>query len=269
MMNRFTLVSVTSLLFIAPSAFAFTPPNLQNLDSGQVDAVFKDFGANLIFKPLEPASTYSTIAGFSFGIIGTLTDSSAIRNNIPGTDSLSYVPDAQIYLGAQLPLGLAAEFGFFPTYSVGGFKVHSVGGDLKWTMSEVLAAKKEVPVDVAFRAMVTNSGISYGQTISGVSDTISYATTSWGTNFSISKKIALLEPYIGLGYIHTSGTLSDTGSITLFQQSVSLTDSFSDTNSGVWFYGGLQLNFILCNFTAEYDDIYGVGAGAIKFGFKF
>jgi hypothetical protein len=247
---------------------AFSPPNLSNLDSDQVDAVFKDFGTSFVFRPLEPASDYGKITGFSFGVIGTLSSSADIRNNISGTSGLSYMPNAQIYLGMQLPKGFAAEVGFFPTLSVGGFKGHSVGGDIKWTLSDS-GMGSYLPFNVALRAMYTASGLSYGQTVSGVNDTITYSGSSYGTNLSISKKILFIEPYVGLGYVHTSSTLSNTGTVTLYQQSVSQTDSFSDGDGGVWLYAGVQFWFLLPAITVEYDDMYGIGAGSVKFSFKF
>ena len=264
------ILSVTLLLLAGPGseALAFSPPTLTNLGSAQVDAVLTDFGANFVFRPLEPASSYGRIWGLSVGVIGSLADSSAIRANIPGTEGLKYTPNAEIYLGAQFPLGIAAEFGFFPSLSVGGFKIHSIGGDLKWTFTDLVKAKS-LPVDVALRVMYAGAGLSYAQTISGVADTISYSSSSFGTNLSVSKKFLLLEPYLGLGYLHTSSTLSDTGAITLFQSTVSLTDSFSDTHGGIWFYAGLQFTLLIATFSAEYDDMYGVSAGAIKVAFRF
>jgi hypothetical protein len=259
---------VISIAGVRPG-FAFSPPNLSNLDSNQVDAVFKDFGTGFVFRPLEPASDYGKIMGFSFGVIGSLSSSSDIRNTIPDTSGLSYMPNAEIYLGVQAPLGLAGELGFLPSLSIGGFKVHSIGGDIKWTLNDVSQDVSRFPFSLAFRAMIASSGLSYGQTVSGVSDTISYSSLSYGTNLSISKRILFIEPYVGAGYVRTNSTLSNTGSVTLFQTSVSLTDSFSDSNSGVWLYGGVQLWLLFPAVTLEYDDIYGAGAASVKVSFKF
>jgi hypothetical protein len=254
--------------FKALPALAFSPPNLSNLDSDQVDAVFKDFGTSFVFRPLEPASEYGKITGFSFGVIGTLSSSSDIRNNISGTSGLSYMPNAQIYLGMQLPKGFAVEFGFFPSLTIGGFKGHSVGGDVKWTLNDSKMGGR-MPFNLAIRAMYTASGLSYGQTVSGVSDTITYSASNYGGNLSISKKILFIEPYVGIGYVGTNNTLSNTGTVTLYQQSVSLTDSFSDSNGGTWFYAGVQVWFLVPAVTVEYDNMYGVGAGSVKVSFKF
>jgi hypothetical protein len=228
--------------FKALPALAFSPPNLSNLDSDQVDAVFKDFGTSFVFRPLEPASEYGKITG--------------------------YMPNAQIYLGMQLPKGFAVEFGFFPSLTIGGFKGHSVGGDVKWTLNDSKMGGR-MPFNLAIRAMYTASGLSYGQTVSGVSDTITYSASNYGGNLSISKKILFIEPYVGIGYVGTNNTLSNTGTVTLYQQSVSLTDSFSDSNGGTWFYAGVQVWFLVPAVTVEYDNMYGVGAGSVKVSFKF
>jgi hypothetical protein len=128
---------------------------------------------------------------------------------------------------------------------------------------------KLLPLDVAARVMYSSTSMSYTQTVTTpapATDTLSLSTHSFGVNVSASKKLIILEPFAGLGWMSQSGTLSNTGNIPLF--STALTNSNSASNSGLWAFGGLQFKLLILNITAEYDSMMGISSESIKVGFK-
>lgn len=265
MKNKLLSIIALVLAFSASQAKAQVP-NLQNLNLPQLDSVFKVFGADLAFKPLEPASAYGDYFGFSFGVIGTLASTKKIKSEISGI-SLNYAPGGDIYLGVQAPFGLALELGFIPALTVKDIRLEKYGGDVKWTVNKVFF--DWLPVDVALRGMYTRGQVQYKQTISGIQDMIDYNTAVYGVNASVSKQLLFIEPYLGLGWVRQDATLGNTGRITLFNRTITAQNSFEKKLSSVWYYGGVQFHIFFGNLTAQYDNMFGVHTYSAKVGFKF
>lgn len=261
----FRLICLFSLGSAFQSALA-SPPNLSNLSSTQVSSVFKTFGSNFAFRPLEPASSYGKKWGLSFGLIGGLTSANAINSSIPGTN-LSQVPSANIFFGLQGPNGLALELGILPQMAMNGFSFNSFGGNLKWTLSDNI--RKPFPVDIAIRLMFSYTSMSYSETISGATDTVSLFTKVKGTNISVSKKLLIFEPYVGAGVIEETGTLSSKGAISLFNSSVTANNSYTSTMSSSWLYAGMQTKLLFLTISGQYDSMFGISTETLKVAFKF
>lgn len=265
MKNKFLALMALFLGLSATPAKADVP-NLQNLNLPQLDSVFKVFGADLAFKPLEPASAYGDYFGFSFGVIGTLASTKKIKDEISGV-TLSYAPGGDIYLGAQAPFGLALELGFIPAITVKDIRLEKYGGDLKWTVNKVFF--EWLPVDVALRGMFTRGQVQYKQTISGIEDTIDYDTSLYGFNVAVSKSFWFVEPYAGIGWVRQDASLGNTGRITLFNRTITAANTFEKKLSSVWYYAGAQFHIFFGNLTAQYDNMFGVHTYSAKVGFKF
>ena len=270
MVKHFTLalgfVFATSAL--QSQAFGGVTPNFTNLDQAQTTAVLKTFGANFTFRPIDTASNYGKNFGIAVGIGGGVTSGTAITDatGLP----VSQIPNANIILGLQLPRGFAVEVGFLPKLSLSGLNFNSWGGDLKWNVGAGLG--RSLPVELAARVMYSNTSMSYTQTVTTpapATDTLSLSTHSFGVNVSASKRLILLEPFVGLGWMSQSGTLSNTGNIPLFNTSLTNASSYNSSNSGLWAYGGLQLKLLILNITAEYDSMMGISSESVKVGFKF
>jgi hypothetical protein len=259
---------LTSLVSLVAPARAGVTPTLQNLDSSQTTAVLKTFGANFAFRPLETPSDYGRNLGFAIGLGGGLTSASAITEAIPGV-TMSQIPNANVILGLQLPKGFGIEAGFLPQVSVSGLSFNSWGGDVKWNAGAGLG--KLLPVDVAVRAMYSKTSMSYSQTVTSpapATGTIALSTQAWGVNVSASKKLPLIEPYAGFGWISQTGELSQTGSLSLFNTSLTTSNSWSTTNSGLWAFAGLQVRLFVFNLTTQYDSQMGIGTTSVKLGLK-
>lgn len=256
-----------ALTALIPSVvFAASIPELQNLNLPQLDSVFKVFGSDLVYRPLEPASTHVDILGFSIGAIGGLTSTKKIKNELSGV-SINYIPAGDIYLGVHGPFGLALELGLIPSIKVKGIELQQYGGDVKWTINKVFF--ESLPVDVAIRGMFAKAQIKYKETISGIEDTIDYDSTLYGFNVAISKQLLFIEPYVGVGYVRQKATIGNTGQLTLINTSITQAKSFDKSLGSAWYYGGIQFHIFAANLTAQYDNSFGVPTYSAKVGFKF
>lgn len=265
--NLFLTVGLLLALQSSPSAQAASPPNLQNLNLPQLDSVFKVFGADMIFRPLEPASSHVDVFGVSFGAVAGLTSTKKVKSEISGVD-INYIPAGDIYVGLHGPFGLALELGFIPALTLKDIKLEQYGGDLKWTINKVFFGEW-LPVDVALRAMYSSANILYKQTINGVADVIDYSTKLYGFNLSASKQLLFIEPYAGIGWIKQEANLSNTGTIRLFETSITASNSIDKNIGTAWLFAGVQFHIFMANLTAEYSNIFGVHTYATKLGFKF
>lgn len=266
-MKNSILALITTLFALSPAtAFAASTPDLQNLNLPQLDSVFKVFGAEMVYRPLEPASTHVDLLGFSVGLVAGATSTKKVKNEISGVN-INYIPAADLYLGVHGPWGLALELGLLPRIKVKGIDLQQYAGDVKWTINKVFF--EWLPVDVAVRGMFSTAQIKYAETINGVNDTIDYDTTLFGGNLAVSKQFFFLEPYAGIGYVRQDATLGNTGTIRLFNTDVTAANSLDKKNGSVWFYGGIQFHIFAANLTAEYDNAFGVPTYSAKVGVKF
>lgn len=266
MKKTILLILLAAITSSSPRAFADGNPKLNNLTLPQVDEVFKTFGAALSFRALEPASSYGKIWGISGGIIGGAVNAKGIKDTIPGAGNINWIPTGDIFVGAQAPLGLAFEGGFIPSISIGSAKLQKYGGNIRWTINEVFFTS--LPLDVAVRAGYNTAKVSYDQTISGVLDKITYNSKQYSGQLMGSKKLWIFEPYMGLGLIKQSADLGNSGSVTLYNTTVSLSNTLSKDYSTFWFTGGMQVRVLFMTLSGQFDSMFGTQVYSAKLGFK-
>ncbi|MGE4233768.1 MAG: DUF6588 family protein [Bacteriovoracia bacterium] len=261
-LKLFLLLAVFNLVPFSANAGA---PAFTNLTPAQTDAAFKNFAAAFSFKPMEPASHYGMM-GFSFGVIASLASTSVIKDAIPGGSFPSYLPSADIYLGFQLPAGVALEGGFVPNIKAGSTKLSKQGINLKWVPT---ATMMMLPVSVAIRGTYSRSKISYQQTKDSVTADVTYKGSYYGANASVGLPIPFIEPYAGIGFIHDSSTLGVSGSATFFDQNYTSSSTANSEHTSFWFYAGAELKLAFLTLTPQYDHMFESNVYSAKLGFKF
>lgn len=259
--SKIRVLLATFVFFSFNLSFADVP-NLSGLNLSQVDNVFETFATTLAFRPLEPASPYGKFFGLSLGVIGSTTSASRISGSIPGVN-INSIPAGDIFIGLSFPFGLGLELGFIPNINRGGIRLMQKGSSLRWSPTALLSDRPAC--DFAIRLLRASASLGYVQTISGVKDTISFDTTMSGFNLELSKRfLYLFEPFISFGFMHQDSTLANTGSVTLFNNTITLSNTYSKQSSSAVFNVGMQLHFLILAVTGEFERMFGTNTMALK-----
>lgn len=260
--------------FLIPLIFVINAnagtPNLQNLNLNQADTVLENFGAALLFRSVEPPSSYASIFGLTFGFVGAVTSADKINTALNLSSKIPAIPVVDIFTGVQLPLGLAIETGFLPKAKVGSFSARRFGANIKWTFTDLALRRKiKVPFHAALRVGFTSTSLSYGQVIAGVQDTVKFESKSFQTQLAFSRQFGIVEPYMGLGYVRQDTSLSNTATASVDLYNFTTALSYGVQKGSFWFNTGAELKLLFMTLAAEYHNTYAVSSGVAKLGFKF
>jgi hypothetical protein len=264
----FVLIAGFYSVLFSVSAFAGNTPNISNLTQAEADSIAKNFGNAIVFRSIEPPSSNGKIWGFGIGIGADLTSAGGVNSVLRahGGQDISILPAADIIGTLQGPFGISGEVGFLPKISVNGFSFKRTAFNAKWTFTDVLL-REHTPFDAALRVGFGKNQFSYGQTINGVSDTISFDSKALRAELAMSRKFLVFEPFIGLGILKTSSTLANTASVSLynFQQS----DSYDYSKSSFLFNVGTEVRLIFITIGAQVEWAFGETTTSLKAGLKF
>ncbi|MDD5057324.1 MAG: hypothetical protein PHQ60_05595 [Sideroxydans sp.] len=212
---------------------------LQNLAQGEFRNFSEDLGSALSSKAVSPAEGLG-IVGFDVGVELTqtkLAKSEALWNKV-GTGSLSnlYVPKLHVTKGLPLDIDIGGFISAVPTTGITLY-----GGEAKWAF---MPGSTVMPA-VAVRGALTK--------LSGVSQ---LALNTKSLDVSVSKGLAMLTPYAGIGRVWTTST-PNAGSLT--------EESFSQSKLFV----GANFNLGVMNLAAEYDKTGSAASISGKLGMRF
>ena len=233
-------VALLSGVLAASPAWAQEIDQLQNIvQQSDFRLLSEDLGAALSYHAQIPAEPLG-ITGFDFGVGVTATkmENAAILQQVTSDDA-----DATIYVPTlRLHKGLPAGFDIGLTYaSVPGSNIRYTGGELRYA---ILKGGTASPA-LAVRGSITK--------LSGV-DQLAFDTR--GIDVSISKGLAFLTPYAGIGRVWIESTPNVSG---LQKEEFSLTKVFV----------GIGMNFALLNVTMQVDKTGDATSSSLKLGWRF
>ncbi len=190
----------------------------------QFHDISEQLGLAIAYLPLAPAEPLG-ILGFDLGV--EITASKIDRNEsfwtqlMPSTPP-GYLPFPKLHVQKGLPFGLDVGLVYtkLPSSNIG-----MVGGELKWA---ILKGTLATPA-LAVRGSYT--------TLTGV-DTLDLST--YGADVSVSKGIAFITPYLGVGEVWIK---SSTSAVPLQDESVSAMRTFV----------GVKFSLLVLSFAAEAD----------------
>ncbi len=269
MKTSFVLVLALAFGLVVPSARAGNTPTLSNLTQADADSVAKNFGNAIIFRSVEPPSSNGKIWGLGIGVGVDSTGASDINRILiahGASGNVGSLPAGDIILTLQAPLGISGELGFLPRVSVGGFSARRSAFNLKWTFTDILL-RDNTPFDAALRLGFGQNVFQYGQTTSGYSDTVKFDSKSFRMELAMSRKFLVFEPYLGLGLLHTSSTLSNTASVTLFNFTSS--NSYDYAKSSFLFNLGAEIRLLILTLGVQAEWAFSETTGSVKLGLKF
>lgn len=265
--KRSLVCSTFVFLLGATASFAASQPTLQNMNLSQADGVMKNFGNAIVFRSLEPPSSNGKVWGFSFGAVGAATSAKDVNASIPSAN-IPALPAADIVFALQGPYGIALEAGFLPSLALKGFTVKRFGMNARWTFTDVLL-RGNIPFDAALRLGFGGNEFSYTQNVSGVDDRVTFESNSFRAEVAMSRKFFVFEPYLGLGLLSTSNTLSNTAGVSHPLFSFTTSETYSNSQSSFLLNLGVEIKLFVLTLTPEVDFAFGETTGALKLGFKF
>ncbi|WP_290867655.1 hypothetical protein [Aquabacterium sp.] len=226
---------------MAPQAQAYQFNSLEALGSqGNFELLAKDLSAALALKPMAPAAGLGLL-GFDLGVTTSVTQLSsvAVLERAAGT---TRVPGNLPVVGVRAAKGLPFGFDVGVGYSaIPGTSVRASSGELKWAF---VSGGLLMPA-VAVRGFYTQA--------SGLGR---MSLRSRGVDLSVSKGIAMVTPYAGVGVVQSTATTSDGtwSKASYYQPRV---------------FAGANLNLLLLNVAAEVDKTGEDTSYQVKLGLRF
>lgn len=211
--------------------------NLKEQANSAFNSLCKDLGQGLNFIQLTPPDPYG-LTGFDVGVEMTLLnineDSIYWQYATKDMKQPPFLPIPKVQAQKGLPFGIdiGAIYAFVPQSNV-----KLLGGEVRWAVMKGGFVKPAIGVRASYTKLM------------GV-PALSFQTES--IDASISKKIAIITPYAGIGQVFAQGkahveyTEPDTG----IGASADLkTEGISETRA----FLGLRLSLLFLNITAEVD----------------
>jgi hypothetical protein len=215
-----------------PNAYAAKYDLVFPLTPGSyVQSEFRDLseqvGLAIAYLPLAPAEPLGLL-GFDLGI--EITGAKIDRNEsfwravMPFSAPPSYLPFPKLHLQKGLPLGIdvGVIYTKVPSSNIGMF-----GGELKWAILKGTLATPALALRGSYTAL---TGVDH------------LDVSTYGADVSVSKGVAFLTPYVGVGQVWIKSS-SDAPGLNLRDESISATRGFV----------GLKLSLLVLSFAAEAD----------------
>lgn len=229
-------------------------PNFTNITSSQLKTIIEGFSADVFHTNLTPPSSHRTlffIPGFELGTAVGITRVPKINDF--ATKDTAFLPYASLIGGVSFPLGISLELSYFPKMKFNELTIDNLGGALKWTVTDVFL--KWSLLNAGVRGYYSNTILKYKQTVNATNATVTLDDSTWGGNVSLSKKFLVLEPYVGLGFLHGSSDLT-TSVNGIFAPSFTTASSAAASSTGFHLFGGLHISFPLLTLGAEYHRVF-------------
>jgi hypothetical protein len=268
---RALLLATVALLLPFPAVAAGLLPGFDpaaivagsNLTGAELTTLGDLLAANLKFRPVEGARAKPGPWTLSIGVLGGAMSASKLKDNFPTSDVPPVVPEADVVIVLQITRDVAAEVGFIPSINIAGNKISKFAGGLKWTASRTFFGEHP-GVELAFRGMLSKPSLS----LTDGTNTLDYSGSTIGGSATLGFGSRAFEPYIGFGYLSSSGSMTGSGSSSLFGTSVALTQALDVSSSSAWFFGGLAIQAGFFGLGFEVDDSFGVISGLLKISFQ-
>lgn len=250
------------LLFLSPGLAEAAYFTLPVLTTEQTDPVFKSLAGAFVFRDLEPASDLGKKFGLTVGVRASVIDATALSTVVSGLNT-PLLPSGDLQGAIGLPHGFTFEFGMIPTLTYQGTSFSEYSGAVKWTATRTFLPK--LPFSLAARAAYTTANLSYAQSISGVDVSVAYSTTLLSFQAIVSRKFLVFEPYLSLGFVTHSSSISSSGSASIFGTTFPVgTQSYSSSLMSFWPSAGLMINLFVLGISGEYSNLWGLGNYSLK-----
>ena len=184
-----------------------------------------------------------------------------------GLGNFNVVPVPTVNLGIGIIKNTDLKVRYVPEVNTKDFKMNLIGFGIMHDIKQYIPFLKRLPIDVSLLAAYTSADIEYdlnGLGLAGSNQLATYDVKAWTAQVLVSKKLALLTVYGGLGYNSATTSLAMTGQYDievaaeingqLGSETLTLTDPVDlefDSN-GVRATVGLRIKLAVLTFHADY-----------------
>ena len=167
----------------------------------------------------------SFTGGKTATIFGGINDGSAVNyanSTIPMPNGVgtSFVATPMLQAGIGLPFKTEIDFRYSPEFKTKYFNLGLFGLGVKHDLLQWISVLNKLPIDLSVMAGHTRLNTGFDIQDQGIDLNVKATTI----NLLLSKKVALLTAYAGIGYNHTSSNIA----ITLNEQNTSFLNIIND-----------------------------------------
>lgn len=262
------------------SSIALGAMSIPQLSQESFDGIERDFAANTTLHSVLPPSTRGSILGFEIGVVGGVAKSpnidAEVQRNSTSGDKVPMIPHVGLVGAVSIPGALTFEGVFLPKRTVGDLSYQQFALALKWTMTD----GSVLPVNIALRGFYAKSNLDFEQTLTHASVpgqqvpvTVSNESAVRGVQLLASPKlIPVLEPYVGVGLLSGTGSMTASSSAGIPTQSIfTFTSEKSATTnvSSSQLLAGLDIHLLIFGIGAEYSKAFSTDTYTFKLSAKF
>ena len=167
----------------------------------------------------------SFTGGKTATIFGGLSDGGSVNYgnhsiNMPNGLGIGFIATPMLQAGIGLPLKTEINFRYSPEFKTKYFNLELVGLGVKHDLLQWIPVLNKLPIDLS--VMAGHTRLNTGFDIQDQEIDLNVKATT--INLLLSKKVALLTTYAGVGYNHTSSNIA----ITLDEQNTSFLQSIEN-----------------------------------------
>lgn len=249
-MKRFGISALSAALALVTSSSAFAvsdPTDFSGLTDGMTESFVRTIAIGADHRAIMSASPLGAVIGLDVGVevvaVKLPSDFKQHLQTVGAGSAPSLIPIPRLNLHKGLPYGINLGVSWI---SYDGNS--AIGGDVQWTFLKSIATPA-----LAIRAGYTSSKIFFMD------------TSSWKFDLLVSKKLPIIDPYLGVGIQFLSGELVESGAA---QIPNGVKKSHSQSAAHV--FAGLPIKLGLFKMSPEIDySFVGIANYAFKFSLAF
>lgn len=220
-------------------------PQFTDLTSTEIEGVMTDFASNFVPTNVSGASSLGKLFGFRLGLWGGVTDTPAVSAITAG--EVDQLPVLGLYARIGVPLGFSFDYSTLPIELADfTYRFNSIG--VQWTFTDLL----DWPLEMQLRANYTTAKLEWTVEDALTSSTVTYDHSSFNMALVFSKNFLMIEPYVGIGRVSGSNDLTAVGTLTVFDASVSATETQGVDTKDTYYLAGIDVNLLFLQVGVEY-----------------
>lgn len=276
-MGAFVRIIFVLLLQLGSVAFSQVP-TLDSISNEDLDTIVKEFSTGFVHTSATPPTSLGKVFGVEAAMIAGINESpgvEAISQRIDPQSEVKYLPHLWLLGGFSVPYGVSVELNVLPELDIENLKMNHMSAGIKWSVTDKFL--KGLPFDLAIRTYYSKSEMSYVQTVSNPSFPatstvkVSFENVMVGGDTLFGVDLGMLEPYGGVGFVSTTGTLRGTATTStpysLFDDLVS--DQKESKQSSVRLLAGCMFHLTALNIGLEYTNLFATHRVSAKLGVQF